>query len=228
MKRTNQHRIELISNYLGISQKEFCSKLLKYKFVLSLSLKRIKAVLAVLLENKVDPLDIFSDLWVLRCSAETVASRLQLVQETEVENIRPWMGRCKNEVFENFIRRAASKQKLLGELSLEEYISERLDCTVEQMREVIEREPQLQKTSVLKMKKILDFLFMSGFSATNILSGLPRVANRRIETIHARLLEMNQIGLPPSLYVACKSRKEYQAYIKKRKNRKKVEQTTTT
>lgn len=219
LRRSHQHRIQFICQELKISQKELCSKLSKYKFVLSLSLKRIKDVLKVLLEHGVTPADILSDFWIIRCKATSVASRLDQVKDIEVDSVRPWMGRCKKVVFDRFMKRASSKQKTLGELSLEEYISQRLDCSVSEIKEIIDREPQLQKTSVLKIKKILDFLFSSGFSPSHILAGLPRVANRRIETIHSRLQEMNQEGLPPTLYVLCKSKREYQYYINKRKKR---------
>lgn len=211
------HRIEYLSRELKVSQREFCSALPKYKFILSLSFARIKEVMNVLINYKVQPSDIFSDFWIIRCRVGNIEDRLKEVEKAEVDCIRPWMARCKTETFANFMSRASTKQKLLGESSLEEYISKRLGYSVEKIKEIIDREPQLQKTSVLKIKKILDFLFASGFSADDIVSGLPRVANRNIDTIHARLQELSQLGIPPSLYVVCKSKREYQHYVGKRK-----------
>lgn len=219
LKRFSQHRIHYLSKQLSVTEKTFCASLLKYKFILAISMQRIIDSTKVLLDYGVDGSDVFSDLWVLRCKAESLAARFDKVKEAEVETLKPWMGRCKTDVFNEFIKRAATKQKLLGELSLEQYISQRLGCLSSDIKEIIDREPQLQKTSVLKMKKILDFLFANGFSPEAILTGLPRVANRRIETINTRLQELNQMGLAPSLYVVSKSKREYTYYIK-RKNRK--------
>lgn len=219
LRKNPQHRINYLSRELKVTQREFCSALPKYKFILSLSLARIKNVMNVLISYKVQPGDIFSDFWIIRCKAGTISERLQLVENAEVDCIRPWMARCKKETFQNFMSRVSTKQKLLGESSLEEYISKRLGYSVAEIKEIIDTEPQLQKTSVLKIKKILDFLFASGFSSDDIVAGLPRVANRNIDTIHARLQELSQLGIPPSLYVVCKSKREYQHYVGKRKNR---------
>lgn len=69
--------------------------------------------------------------------------------------------------------------------------------------------------NISKMKEMMDYLFMLGFSPSHILR-VPRILIHSLETTKSRLEQLKQLGyVPPSLAILCKSKRDYDKYIKK-------------
>lgn len=94
-----------------------------------------------------------------------------------------------------------------------EYLSERLDCSVEEAKVLMNKQPALQNKSMKKMKEILDFLFAEGFKPSQICR-VPKILLHSVETTKQRLKELEPYGKHlDSLYLLTKSKKQYMQHL---------------
>lgn len=101
----------------------------------------------------------------------------------------------------------------MGNNSLAEYLSERLQCSVEEAKVLMHKHPALQNKSMKKMKEILDFLFSQGFKPSQICR-VPKILLHSVETTKQRLKELEPFGKHlDSLYLLTKSKKQYMQYF---------------
>lgn len=109
-------------------------------------------------------------------------------------------------------RRIDNKQ-ILGNNSLAEYLSERLECSVEEAKFLMHKHPALQNKSMKKMKEILDFLFAQGFKPSQICR-VPKILLHSVETTKQRLQQLELYGKHlDSLYLLTKSKKQYMQHL---------------
>lgn len=105
---------------------------------------------------------------------------------------------------------------------MEDYLSKRLECTVENAKYLTEKYPALEKMNISKMKVIMDYLFQQGYTPGHICR-VPRILIHSLETTKSRLIQLKHLGyVPPSLAILCKSKRDYDKYIKKY-NKKKLQ-----
>lgn len=105
--------------------------------------------------------------------------------------------------------RRADNKNILGSNSLAEYLSERLQCSVNEAKFLMNKHPALQNKSMKKTKEILDFLFAQGFKPSQICR-VPKILLHSVETTKQRLKELEPYGKHlDSLYLLTKSKKQY-------------------
>lgn len=108
-----------------------------------------------------------------------------------------------------YATRRTDKKQILGDNSLAEYLSERLECSVEEAKMLMNKHPALQNKSMKKMNEILDFLFAQGFKSSQICR-VPKILLHSVETTKQRLKELKPYGkYLDSLYLLTKSKKQY-------------------
>lgn len=108
-----------------------------------------------------------------------------------------------------YVARRSDNKQILGNNSLAEYLSERLECSVDEAKVLMIKHPALRNKSMKKMKEILDFLFSQGFKPLQICR-VPKILLHSVETTKQRLKELQQYGKHlDSLYLLTKSKKQY-------------------
>lgn len=107
-----------------------------------------------------------------------------------------------------------------------EYLAERLQCSVEDAKVLVCKQPALESKSMKKIKEVLDFLFEQGFQPFQIYR-VPKILLHSVETTKKRLKELEPYGRHlDSLYAMTKSKKQYmQFYETLVKSRKKINAT---
>lgn len=122
------------------------------------------------------------------------------------------MVRANPEIFDKYVGRIKDNQQVLGNHSLIEYLSEKLDCTDMQAKTLLNKLPAIGNKSMKKMQEMLDFLYTKGFKPIHIYR-VPKILLHSVTTVGKRLkeIENHQIKLD-SLYMLTKSQKQYQQY----------------
>lgn len=126
-----------------------------------------------------------------------------------------------------YVKRRIDNKQILGNNSVTEYLAERLNCTVEEAKVLISKQPALEKKRMKKIKEVLDFLFAQGFQPYQICR-VPKILLHSVETTKKRLKELEPYGRHlDSLYVMTKSKKQYmQFYETLVKSCKKIKTTS--
>lgn len=114
-------------------------------------------------------------------------------------------------------------RKILGSNStVEEYLSKRLECSLDSAKYLTEKYPAIMKMSILKMKEILDYLYEQGYTPVHVCR-VPRILVHSQETTKARIQSFKELGyLPPSLAMFCKSKRDFDKILHKYAKRKKA------
>lgn len=120
------------------------------------------------------------------------------------------------------ITRQVENRKILGShSSVEEYLSKRLECTIENAKYLTEKYPAIMKMNILKMKEMLDFIYAQGYTPAHVCR-VPRILIHSLETTKIRVQQLKQIGYtPPSLAILCKSKRDFDKILKKYAKHKK-------
>ncbi|KAJ8951185.1 hypothetical protein NQ314_007725 [Rhamnusium bicolor] len=156
--------------------------------------------------------DIIKDLWVLRYSTSIIKERMTLAKDDNIETFKTWMVRAQPEIFETYVKRRSDTKLILGDNSLAEYLSERLECTEEVAKYLISKLPALQSKSLKKMNEMIDFLFAHGFKPIHICR-VPKILLHSVDTTRNRLRELEAQGMHlDTLYILTKSQKQYMQY----------------
>lgn len=101
---------------------------------------------------------------------------------------------------------------MLGNHSLIEYLSQKLDCTDIQVKVLLTKLPALENKSMKKMQEMLDFLYTKGFKPIHIYR-VPKILLHSVKTVSKRLKEIETENIQlDSLYMLTKSQKQYQQY----------------
>ncbi|XP_023012057.2 mitochondrial transcription termination factor [Leptinotarsa decemlineata] len=212
-KEVVEGRIKIISRLFQVEKSEVCELMAEKPFILSIDINHLTTNLALLSEFGITVEDVIKDLWVLKYSPSAIKERLNLAKSYNVETMKTWMVRAQRDIFDTYIQRKSEKKTILGENSLVEYLSERLECSVPVAKSVILKQPALQNKSLKKMNEIIDFLLNNGFKPVHICR-TPKILLHRVETIEKRLKEMEDLGIQTdALYVLTKSQKQYMQII---------------
>lgn len=170
-----------------------------------------------------------NDLWVFSYSTEHIKERLDFAKANNVEDLKPWMVRATEEIFETYLKRRQDNKSVLGNNSLMEYLAHRLECSLEVAKLIVAKHPALNNKSMKKMQEIIDFLYLKGFKPIHIRK-IPKILLHSVETTRKRLREMEAVDMHiDSLYMLTKSQKQYQQYYEsllKSKNKQLEEKGT--
>ncbi|CAH0557011.1 unnamed protein product [Brassicogethes aeneus] len=202
-------RIKVIGDLLDCSDYETCKLIAKRKFLASLNLEQIKNNIDALLGYRIDTDHIKKDLWVLKYNIETIRNRLELAKLHKIDTIKTWMVRSKLSIFDAYIKRRVDNKSVLGEFSLAQYLSKRLNCTEPMAQYLIQKHPALESKSLIKMEEIINFLYNQGFKPKHI-RNCPKILLHSVETTKNRLKQLEAQGMfLESLSVLTKSQKQY-------------------
>ncbi|XP_018578179.1 transcription termination factor, mitochondrial [Anoplophora glabripennis] len=206
------NRIALISEILLIEKSKVCQIFAKKNFLLSLNLNQLLNNIKLLTDNGITKDEIIKDLWVLRYSTSVIEDRLDTAKRNGIDSFKTWMVRAQPEIFETYIRRRSDNKLILGDSSLTQYLSERLECTEEVAKYIISKQPALQNKSLKKMNEMIEFLFKHGFKPIHICR-IPKILLHGVETTRKRLKELEATGMQlDSLYLLTKSQRQYLQY----------------
>ncbi|KAJ8920778.1 hypothetical protein NQ315_004919, partial [Exocentrus adspersus] len=206
------NRISSISNLLEVNQSEVCKILARRSFLLSLNLKQLSQSIKLLTDNGITKAEIANDLWVLRYSTNVIKERLHMAKRHNIDTLKTWMVRAQPEIFETYIKRRSDNKLILGNSSLAQYLSDRLECTEEIAKYIMSKHPALQNKSLKKLNEMIDYLFKCGFKPIHICR-VPKILLHSVDTTRKRLKELHAKGMHlDSLHILTKSRKQYMQY----------------
>lgn len=170
--------------------------------------------LAVLLEYKIEPLNILRDLWAFKYLPSSIRARLDRCLQADKGNLKPWVIRCTEDILQNSLSITQERKNVLGDKSIVEYLSERLGYEPELMEQMLKRHESIQKVRVTKIKDILDYLLIEEkYKPFEIARGI-RILCHSLETTKKRLKELSSFGCrPTSLVTVCKSEKIYTDFL---------------
>ncbi|XP_022255187.1 transcription termination factor, mitochondrial-like [Limulus polyphemus] len=208
-------RIEYFEQYLQVNRAQVINLLQQHPYLLTMNLDRIKNIMEMMLKAGVTPLSIKKDLWIFLHNEEVMNSRIAQCQALDIP-VKPWMLRCPENTFLNSIRRWREKREVFGDhYDARKYLAERLQCSTDYVKVLVEKNNQILSINPPKLKQILDFLLDSGFTPYQVCQ-FPRVLSHSFKTIKQRVTELQaarfQLG---SLRVLCLTRKEYQRLLRK-------------
>ncbi|XP_030753578.1 transcription termination factor, mitochondrial [Sitophilus oryzae] len=157
--------------------------------------------------------ELLKDLWIFRYSADFILARCEMIRKYKIVNIRTWMIRCPEETLLKHIRREMENKDILGEYSVTEYLSNKLECSENVAKYLIRKHPQLQTRSILKLRETIDFLYKHGFTSTHICR-VSKILLHSKKTTEKRIKSLATLGVKSvSLYILTKSQKQYEEHI---------------
>lgn len=114
--------------------------------------------------------------------------------------------------FCRYLRRRSDNKSVLGDSSLIEYLSKKLECSTEFAKCILVRQPALKNKSMKKMREIIDFLLSQGFETMHICR-VPKILLHSVETSKKRLKELDDQGVHmKSVHILTKSQRQYRQY----------------
>ncbi|XP_050438097.1 transcription termination factor, mitochondrial isoform X1 [Adelges cooleyi] len=190
-----------------------CHHMMQHTFLFTRKFPIMNNIYNILVENKVQKEDIWNDVWVFMYSINQIEQRMALANAANV-NIKPWMVRCKNEVFERTVEIKQNNRVVLNKNSTAQYLAKRLHVDEKYIYRISEKYPSMLRVSPTKLKELLDFLLNEGFEPMGILS-IPRVFTHSITTLQERLIELRDLGYDPTVAALCKNKTSYQELVDK-------------
>lgn len=209
------NRIYYLATRLGIEPSLVAKYIATRPFMFEVNFEMFCENLDVLLEYKIEPINILKDMWAFKYYPKSIRDRLERCKMAGKDNLRPWIIRCPEDVLENSLKLTQENKNLLGDLNIVEYISQRLGYDTETIQSMIDRHPRVMNCRGKKVKKVLDYLLdEEKFEPMEILRVL-RILVHSLETTKMRLEELKAIGCRPStLTIVCRSETEYRKFIK--------------
>ncbi|XP_044267641.1 transcription termination factor, mitochondrial [Tribolium madens] len=217
--------IATLSSLLQIDYQKACEYIVNKPFLCFLSTEKIKTKIKILTSYGIPLEEICNDLWVLRYREQLIEERLSRAKEYNIGVAKTWMVRAKQEVFQTYIQRRSDNKSILGNSSLAEYLSERLECSVEIANYMITKQPALQNKSLKKLKELIDLLYAEGFQPQQIIR-VPKILVHSVETTRKRLQQLTEKGIKiDTLSLLTKSQNQFMQYYEallKNKNKSKI------
>lgn len=94
-----------------------------------------------------------------------------------------------------------------------EYISQKLQCSLDLAKYIISKHPAIQKKSLRKINEMVDFLLCKGFKPLHICR-TPKILLHSVDTIKTRLKLLEDQGKQlNSLSVCTKSKKQFTNFL---------------
>ncbi|XP_018321944.1 transcription termination factor, mitochondrial isoform X1 [Agrilus planipennis] len=206
------HRLKHFSELFELPTTDICSLLITKTFLKNIDLDKAERNYKLILDYGIPKEELLRDVWALRYSTENIHSRLEQGKQSNIGRLKTWMIRANKAIYNGYIKRKNENKEILGESSVEEYLSERLRCSPEQIQVIINRHPALEHKSMPKLNEIIDYLLSKGFQHYHIVRA-PKILLHSLETTKLRLEELAKIGIKvESLYILTKSQKQFLQY----------------
>lgn len=107
---------------------------------------------AIMKEYKVDGMSLLRDPWAFKYKPTSIIARFDRCRKEGRNVLKPWMIRCTEDILVRSLSITRENQKLLGESTIYDYISQRLGYTVEQTKIIVSRHPQVKNVRVGRVK----------------------------------------------------------------------------
>lgn len=216
-----EERIKYFCDKFNITPATAYEAMAKKQFLRSIQIKTVEKNTKLLNDRGITLEDIVRDFWVLRYSRKSITNRFNRAEDEDVEKLKTWMVRGKEEIFEAYIKRKSENRLILGNNSLAEYLMQRLNCSFNEAATMIERFPAIRNKSMRKLREIIDFLYGEGFTAQHIIR-LPKILLHSVATSRKRLRELED--LPgghklDSVHILTKSQRQYMQYYESTKEK---------
>lgn len=220
------NRIKYFVHHIQCSEKEACEKFVKYQFMFRIDVNWVKENMKILLNVGCEPSWIFRDVQDFRYSPQFLKERAkkisELTDEVILDPVKPWMLRCKSDILERTCNIREEKHAVLSpHTSVMDFLCDQLQLSPERLELMLARHPAVRAVQVSKLKEIIDFLYLEGFSSEQIYNS-PRVLCHSLVTLKERLKLLQDHGYNiKSLLTLCKNSKDFKELLQKLKEREK-------
>jgi len=206
-----RNRIYYFATNFEKTPQEVCYHMMKYTFLYTRNFTKLHQIHQILIENNVHKNEIWNDIWIFMYGFNQIQERIVCLNNGNVV-IKPWMLRCKLEVFKRTLELKQEKNFVLNNDSTAQYLAKRLNVSMEAIRIISSKYPSILRVSPIKLKEVLDFLLNEGFYPFHILK-TPRVLTHSLLTLQERLIELRDLGFEPTLTALCKNKMSYQELV---------------
>ncbi|KAF7998265.1 hypothetical protein HCN44_009663 [Aphidius gifuensis] len=174
----------------------------------------IKLFFKYILEVGVTGEHILCDLHVYKFSHKTVRTRVNRAIKAQINPIKPWVVRCPLSIIVNAENKLAKRKLLLdGADSLEVYISNIMNCSIESSEAFLKRGIKIDKISLPDLTKKLKFLRDKGYTIEDIYR-LPSCLHASYNTLVQKYDLWIKMGFTnPPLFAICTSQKVFETRL---------------
>lgn len=215
------NRIYYLAEKIQVPVELFTERIGKPHKTLTMNIERLDSFIDMLHRYGITPEDIIADLWVFGYCSTRAEDRLRRAAELGCTDLRPWMCRCSDKIFDRFCARYQSGRDLLGEHeSVFDFLSERLNCDRSEVERAFQSNIIMQRVHISKFNRILDLLFSEGIPATEIRMCMRIFQYSELRTA-ARIQELKNVGFFPfPLSILCRTPAQFRSMVQEFKKRK--------
>lgn len=209
------NRIYYLSHRLDLDPALVSKYIATHMFMFDITFEMLTENLDIMLEYKIDPVNIVRDLWSFKYYPKTIRDRLERCKQGGKDNLMPWMVRCPEDVLENSLKLTQENKELYGSNGIVDYLSLRLGYDIPTTRMIVNRHPAVLKCRGAKVREVLDYLLDEEKFEPIDIARVIRVLSHSLATTKKRLAELRAVGCrPSSLTIICRSKREYQKFLK--------------
>ncbi|OQR67818.1 transcription termination factor-like [Tropilaelaps mercedesae] len=173
-------RFQLLFNifqqYLGTTDSyEMLFYLQNCAFLFLMPVKRIQQLFEIMLNAGVHREHIKKDLWVFRHNLQVAEKRINKARAAGLPNIKPWMLRCTEKMFQKHIRlQSDCKAAIAPHVDVMNFLADKLSCSREEVELMKISNPRLVTVRRPKLAQSLEYLLAEGYKSEKIRK-FPRV-----------------------------------------------------
>ena len=146
------NRIYYFTKRLEVEPELVCKYFSTHMFMFDIQFDMLAENLNILMEYKVQPINILRDLWAFKYLPKSVRMRLERAKKAQKEKIMPWMVRCPEQVLQKSLKLSVDSRNCLGEhSSVVAYLSERLGYDHETTQQIANKHEAVLKVRVTKV-----------------------------------------------------------------------------
>lgn len=145
------NRIYFFSKRLKVKPAIVCHHFSTHMFIFTISFKKLKENLDLMLEGGITPMNVLNDLWVFIRASSNMKARLTLCEKAGKGNLKPWVISCTDETLEKSLTMTEDRKSLLGDGTVITYLSQRLGYNEELTKAIVTRYKAVTKVRVAKV-----------------------------------------------------------------------------
>lgn len=220
------NRIKYFVHHIQCSEKEACDRFVKYHFMFRIDVDYLTANMKILLDVGCKRSWLLRDVQDFRYSPQFLKERVKKIKEVQdvgiLDPVKPWMLRCKTDIFERTCNIREEKHAVLSpHTSVTDFLCDCLQLSPEKLEIMMAKHPAVRTVHVPKLKEIIDFLYLEGFNSSHIYSS-PRVLCHSLVTLKERLKVLQDHGYKVrSLLTLCKNSKDFKELLQKLQEKEK-------
>ncbi|KAL5279337.1 hypothetical protein ACFFRR_003741 [Megaselia abdita] len=222
------NRVYYISEKLKVPPNILTQYLSRRLFMLEMPMEFLNANLENMITYGVASINILKDLWAFRYTPNSVRSRLERAKIAQKDKLMPWMVRCPERILQRSLKITMDEKELLGSHNnIVEYIADRLGFSIDMTEAILKKHPPTLRVRATKIKEVLDYILDEAGYSPHDVGNAPRILCHSLETTKERLEELKSIDCRPiSLVIVCRSKNEYEKFVRKWKDSKKYSNKT--